>query len=146
MPRSRLILLIWVIGSIVLLGLWGHSLLRKSIIRYQIFSKDREATLGMVGGSVEITWSAINGYGQDRNSLRILIFNLEKDSVPGPVPEYTLGRFYHRHIETPPRFSTTIEFPIWVLLSLYFFLLLPFYRRSLKRERTPPVDPSLVDG
>ena len=147
MPRSRLVLLIWVIGSIGLLGLWGHSLFRKSIMRYQIVNKDREATLGIVCGSVEFTWRSVYEMGSNRrNRLQAFIFKLEKGAVPGVVPDYKLGRFHYERIEvgSPPRplFRTTIEFPIWVLLALYSILLFPFYRRSLKRERTPPAGPS----
>ncbi len=141
MPFTRLVVLIWAIVTMSLLGAWAHSLFRKTIVVYDIRSKQREGSIGIVAGSVELRWASIRGGLQVRNHLRFHMLELKKESVPGPLPEYKLGRFHHERIEVgaPPNrlFRVTIEFPIWVLLLLATALSLLTYRRALKKSRPP---------
>lgn len=144
MPRSRLLILLWMLGTMILLGLWAHSLARKSIVRYQNPREGTKVSLGIVAGSIEIVWGTIAGRGGPR--VQGFRYRLEEGKFPGPFPDYKLGRFYHKFIEsgTPPnRFTlTTIEFPIWLLIALYSLLVWPLHRSTKRREHLPPVDPT----
>ncbi|NIP96109.1 MAG: hypothetical protein GWO24_22805, partial [Akkermansiaceae bacterium] len=61
MPFTRLVVLIWAIVTMSLLGAWAHSLFRKTIVVYDIRSKQREGSIGIVAGSVELRWASIRG-------------------------------------------------------------------------------------
>jgi hypothetical protein len=137
MPRSRLIVLLWIIGTVLFLGLWANSLARKSIVRYQNPTAEKQSTVGIVAGSVEITWETIYGRGPPR--VEGFRYKYESGKLPGPLPDYKFGRFYHQ-VRDGDFSGTMIEVPLWFLLALYSLLLWPLHRRALKRERTPPLD------
>lgn len=142
MPRSRLIVLIWCFGLLVLAGSWGHSLVRKTILRYSNTDSGVRWWLGVVAGSVEFYRCPI--WGNDKTRFQIISMPLEQGKVPAPVPTYKFGRFLHRKtaFATPrgPRFITTLEVPLWALALPWTLLCLPLYWRTRRRQRHPPPD------
>lgn len=149
MPRSRLLLLVGSIAALLAGGLWIHSLFRSSQISVLMPGGGHTASIGLVAGSVEVTWGTFYGHGRkpvDYSSVPLRFRSGGDPSIPGGYPDYRMGRFHHhRQVFRPaPRehTRTTTEVPIWFLLLLGLLLLAPIEHRARKGAQSAPLVPS----
>lgn len=140
MTRTRLLVLLWVLGLLTLLGAWAHSLFRKSILRLDHPRAGLRLSVGVVAGSIEVVHASI--IGDVDFTLRYLPFDLGESPLPEYNPDYRMGRFHHDYFEvvtpTDTLFRRTIEIPIWSAMILWTLAALPLYWWARRSQRRPP--------
>ena len=136
MRRTRMIATIGIIGTILCLGFWVHSLTRVSGLRLLMSGNSRTATIGFSSGSVYFTRSNFVHPNQKRVQ-RISVPFSDQPNGPGKRPDSRLGRFsYELNWMSSKRHSyfVTREVPIWFLNLLALLILWPFYRRARNKQ------------
>ncbi len=140
MPRHRAILVIWLIGTFLALGAWGHSLLRNSSIAWASRSGNQLLRVGTYLGTFAIDL----GYSSWRVSpgLRFESVDYKPKTVPGhrnviEHVDYFVGPFGEFDCYSTDG-SWSIALPLWFLLLLFTAVCLPFYLRARKKARQSP--------
>lgn len=126
MPRSRLIGIVWLIGTLLLLGAWIHSLAQATTLQAVLLKQSRMVELSILGGSFELSWSTVYGTGPFRVQLN--------EHAP---PRHHWGRFhYARYQSGAPPFAmerTTAQIPLGILILLHSLLCSSLIRRFRAR-------------
>jgi len=140
MLRHRFVLSIWVTGTVLLLGAWGHSIDRDSSIAWtsrsgrDLLRTDLyPGTLGVQIG--ESPWPSPPG-------IRFQSIGYGPQPVPGDKNalqhvDYFVGPFGEFDLFSSGR-SWRLVLPVWFLLLLFTALCLPFYLRTRKKVSQSP--------
>lgn len=128
MPRTRLVVIVWLLGCLLLLGAWIHSLVQTTTLQGVFLKRSFLVELSILGGSFECSWSTVYGKGPNRVQLN--------ERAP---PRYRWGRFqFHRYQSGSPPFAmarTVIQVPLGFLLILYALVCGIFFRRYHRRAQ-----------
>ena len=141
MPRHRFILTIWVTGTVLLLGVWGHSLQRHSSIAWASPAGSQGLCVDIYLGTLGIQSGPLEPAPPGFRFTSI-------DYDPQPVPGYPNALQHYDYFVGPfgefdwfsDGSSRSLALPLWFLLFLFSALCLPSYlpaRRKAPRSPLP---------